>query len=84
MYNISMIESKYLVFKRIDIPGRKTPVFEIYNKSDECIGLIALHPAWRKFVFYPSSDTIFDAACLSDIIIQMNDATAEWKAGLKK
>ena len=78
------MESKYLIFTRIDIPGRKTPVYEIYNKSDECLGIIALHPAWRKFVFYPAEDSMFDISCLSDIMEQLKEATSEWRAGLKK
>ncbi len=79
-----MVESKYLVFKRVDIFGRKTPVFEVDTKAGECLGLIRFHPAWHKFAFFPARNTLFDATCLSDIMMQLNDATAEWNAGVKK
>ncbi len=79
-----MADSKYLVFIKKQLFGRKTPTYTVENKSGEYLGLITFNPAWRKFVFNPASDTIFDAACLSDIIIKLNDATAEWRASLKK
>ena len=75
-----MVESKYLVFKEVEITGRKTPVYEVKNKSDEYLGYIIFRPSWRKFVFVPAKDTLFDANCLSDIIIKLNDLTAEWRA----
>ena len=79
-----MEDSKYLVFIKKQLFGRKTPTYTIKNKSGEYLGLITFNPAWRKFVFNPAPDTIFDAACLSDIIIKLNDATAEWRPGLKE
>jgi len=79
-----MVESKYLNFVEVEVTGRKTPIYEVKNKSGEYLGYIIFRPSWRKFVFLPAKDTLFDAACLSDIIIQLNDAQVKWKAGLKK
>ena len=79
-----MVESKYLNFIKQEYPFRKTPVYEVQNKSGERLGGIMFYPAWRKFVFNPAADTLFDANCLSDIIIKLNDLTAEWRTSLKK
>ena len=78
------MESKYLNFIKQDVPT-KTSLYKVENKSGEYLGTIRFWPAWRKYIFIPrSSDLIFDSSCLSDITVELNNLTAEWKNSLKK
>lgn len=83
-----MTESTYLKFEKQDRPGKKLPIYIVKNKTTDFeLGVVKFCGAWRKFVFNPNNewyDLIFDANCLSDIIIFLNDLTAEWRASLKK
>ena len=79
------MESKYLIFEKQMVVGRKTPIYMIYSKSDETpLGRIIFWPAWRKYVFEPTDNTIFDSNCLIDILNKLNEATTEWKESLKQ
>lgn len=63
---------KYIVFKKEFIKGRKTPIVTIHSaKDDTLLGDIRWWSAWRKYVFCPDGDTIFDAKCLSEIELYM-------------
>jgi len=77
------MESKYLVFEKETIHGRKTPVYYVRNKSGETLGHIYFYPAWRKYVFTSYAEIIYDQSCLTDIISFMAEAQAEWRASLK-
>jgi len=74
----------YLVFKKENIEGRKTPIVKIYNKSDEYLGIIYFYPAWRKYVFQSANDIIFDKGCLTDILNEINILQDEWRQSLKR
>lgn len=61
--------SKWLEFKELPNEGRKTKVFGIRNKrTDFQLGHILWHTGFRKYAFYPTSNTVFDPQCLEDII----------------
>lgn len=80
-----MAESKYLKFEKYTIPGRKTSLYDVKNKNTlERLGTIYFYPGWRKFVFEPLPEIIFDNNCLIDISNQIAILTAEWRASLKK
>jgi len=74
----------YLVFDKRTIQGRKTPIFDVSNKSGILLGSIRFYPAWRKYVFEPVGDTVFDAGCLNEIISFMQERQREWRDGLGK
>ena len=69
----------FLNFIRHDLPSRKTPKVHVENKSGESLGVILFYPNWRRFVFCPSTDTIFDSSCLSDIKSEVDRLQDEWK-----
>ena len=78
------MESKYLVFDKYTIPGRKTPVYEVKNKNSlESLGAIYFYPVWRKYVFESNPEIIYDINCLTDISTFIQEIQAEWKASLK-
>ncbi len=74
-------ESKYLVYRLVTEPKRKTPIIFVCNKSSEELGQIRFYPQWRKFVFYPEADTLFDSNCLEDIISTINLIQQMWING---
>ena len=74
-------ESKYLVYHSVILPKRKTPIVFVCNKSSEELGQIRFYPQWRRFVFYPKADTLFDSNCLEDIIFTINLIQQMWING---
>lgn len=74
-------ESKYLVYQSVTLPKRKTPIIFVCNKLNEELGQIRFYPQWRKFVFYPKADTLFDSNCLEDIIFTINLIQQMWING---
>ena len=77
------MESKFLTFSKVEVKGRKTPIFIVRNKNNfVLLGQINFYPQWRKYVFEPSEDVIFDTSCLKDIISFMEEQQKEWKESL--
>ena len=80
-----MNESNYLIFEKHTIPNHKLPIYTVKNKQSNCkLGTIKFYGAWRKFVFEPVENVIFDASCLNDIITFLNNKTTDWRNSLKK
>lgn len=51
--------------KRLD---RKTDIWDVFSKTGHYpLGGIKWYPAWRKYCFYPESQTVFDSYCLDEI-----------------
>ena len=61
--------------------GKKLPQYVLCNKKDLFIhlGMIKWYGAWRKFCFYPISDTIWDNKCLEQLLNFINDYNSNWK-----
>ena len=46
----------------------KTCIWFVKSRGNSVpLGQVRWYGAWRKYVFYPSHDTLFDYACLQDI-----------------
>ena len=60
-----------------------TDIYEVtVNNSTSLftiLGRIAWKGTWRKYCFYPSDDTVFDAQCLQKILLFCTDKTLEHK-----
>lgn len=53
---------------------RKTKIFELCSKSSNVgLGMIYYYPAWRRFVFAPDNEAMFDPRCLEDIVKFLNE-----------
>jgi len=49
-------------------PKPKTKVWWVVNKyENNCIGNIGWFGRWRKYSFFPKSDTVFEEVCLREI-----------------
>jgi hypothetical protein len=59
--------SKYLFFTLVK-RGEKTNDYLVTSLSDGgVLGRIRWHAPWRRYAFFPPSETMFDAACLDQI-----------------
>ena len=62
-------ETNFIRFVRLDRPKKhKTDIVQILNSNDELLGEIKWYANWRKYCFFPSSDVLFDAICLENIL----------------
>ena len=67
-----MIEEKGWVIFQKDVgyaKKHKTQYFTVKTKSSlEEIGHISWYGQWRKYVFFPDENTLYDSGCLKDIV----------------
>lgn len=61
--------SEFLEFRETaPEPGKKTKLWDVLAKRDQgFLGRIGYYPQWRKYIFAPGAQTLFDAKCLADI-----------------
>jgi len=45
----------------------KTRVFTVVSKEEDMLGWIKWFGRWRKYVFFPEKDTVYECDCLEDI-----------------
>lgn len=77
--------TNWLEFISIGIPAkRKMAVYNVRNQvANHHIGVIYWYGGFRKYVFEPSSEIIFDANCLREISAFLDDLMMEWKQNQK-
>lgn len=79
-----MAERTYLRFSEIATePGRKTKVWHVIGANHIVLGRVAFWAHWRRYVFFPGSDKLFDASCMSQISVFLSNETGKWREGLK-
>ena len=61
-----MTESKYVDFDEL-IWGGKTTKAYVRTKDETVIGIVKWYPAWRRYCFFPDSETLYDSQCMKDI-----------------
>lgn len=68
-------DGKYISVKLSHLtPSRKTAVYQVSNKQNIPLGLVSYRSAWRKYVFLPDTNTMFDETCLSEVSAFLNYA----------
>lgn len=78
------VESEFLEFRPAKVrPGIKTKWWTVWSKSGSLLGNIRFHSPWRKYVFHPDGDTMFDASCMRDIVSFLVVQTREWQTEVK-
>lgn len=61
-------KNRYLQFDLTEM-NPKTMVYSVLSAaSNELLGHIKWHNSWRKYVFFPLENTMFDSFCLSVIV----------------
>lgn len=77
-------ETEYLRFREVPSPGLKTKVWTVESKNQgSVLGLVRWFGRWRQYVFEPSTGTLFNNGCLSDIETFLDDAQSEWRESKK-
>jgi hypothetical protein len=76
-----MKKSEYLEFVEFETHSRKTRGWEVRSvNSHALLGTIAWYPAWRQYVIWPETQTLFNHECLTRIaafLFQRNRDHAE-------
>jgi hypothetical protein len=77
-------------FIHFDLQSRhelKTKVWVVWSGKEGFegneLGEVKFYPQWRKYSFFPASQTLFEHVCLRDIAEFCEEATAEWRKSLK-
>lgn len=63
-------------------PNRKTDIYGVLINDTSLLplGKIKWYPPWRKFAFFPISDTIYENVCLKEIAGFIEKLMVERKA----
>ncbi len=63
-------------------PKRKTHTWIVRSGDGrDYLGRVEFWPHWRRYVFAPYADAVFDATCLIEVAAYCDAATADWKRG---
>lgn len=49
--------------------------------SKEVIGFIKWYGPWRRYCFFPGTDTVWDSNCLGEIKAYLDECNENYKAG---
>lgn len=72
---LSFEESKSVAKNRI------SKVFNVTSRTNGShLGRVYFRPQWRKYVFEPASNTLYDAVCLSQIAGFCDGQTDAWRS----
>ena len=70
--NQPKFETKWLTFRKMYLPKKKTETWEITSKGHDTLGFIKWYAPWRCYSFFPCSSTIFNSTCIKDILDFIN------------
>lgn len=66
----------FLHFKFIQTSeSGKTDIWHVLSQDHIRLGMITWHSHWRKYVFYPEDETLYDPKCLREIAEFMENET---------
>ena len=78
--NKVVYEGNYFVITEKKLEGRKTPILNIIGLYGDDLGEIKWYGAWRKFCFYPNSNTIWDNKCLEELLNFITEYNSKWRS----
>lgn len=72
---------KYITITQSGLsPSGKTKVFRVDSKEAGFeIGYVRFYPKWRKYVYEPLDDTIYEQVCLREIASFIEQETITWR-----
>jgi len=81
----SFSEGKYIYFRNFgQFRNKKTNTYEVSAKQDNLVlGVINWYARWRKYVFEPTPNTIYEEHCLRDIAEFCESETKKHKESLR-
>jgi hypothetical protein len=71
--------NKYLKFEEKLSESGKTKRLTVFAMNDIALGSISWHGPWRKYVFFPNPQTLFDPYCLTEVVEKLKDLQKEHK-----
>ncbi len=73
--------AKWIEFRDVSehFPARKTRTWAVLPKAQPgaVLGRVEWYPGWRKYVFAPEADTVYEQDCLRDIAAFCEQQTRE-------
>lgn len=60
-------QTKFLNFTELPATG-KTRIIGVGNNSGEKLALIKWSTGWRRYVFHPMPETVYDTKCMNEIM----------------
>lgn len=61
------------------IKGQKTSIYNIINNKFEMIGKIKWQGSFRKYAFFPETNTVWDNKCLLEVIDVLDDINKKYR-----
>jgi hypothetical protein len=75
--------TRYLRFEQIHRPKRVTMTWAVVSQSSSVkLGEIRWHSPWRQYVFFPSSETLFNIECMVTICDRIQ-TLMRWRRNVK-
>lgn len=76
------VKASYIEFVALGIPPRKsTQLWNVVAKGGNGIlGQVKWFSRWRKYTFFPMSNTAFEGTCMREISAFIEDRTKEHRA----
>lgn len=75
------MKGPWIKFAEVDLKdGRKTKVWAVLTLDGRtCLGRVGWYPAWRRYVYAPHKDTLYEQDCLRLIATFCEGKTADRK-----
>ena len=73
------IGTEFLMFVKWKFSHKKTFDITVKNRDFEVLGRIYYHNHWRRYIFEPKAEKIFDSKCLKDITKYIDDLMEDRK-----
>ena len=73
------VEGKWIYFGKLDMPERKTEVWQVISKHGGFLGGVKWFGRWRTYSFYPEPETIYEDDCLMEIANFIKDLMEKQK-----
>lgn len=70
------VNKEYIKFIEIEVKS-KTSVWQITGNDGNVLGHVKWYAPWRRYCFFPASNSLFDRSCLNDIYQFILELTLE-------
>ena len=71
--------TEYLHYQKFRWSNKKTCNVTISSIYGGRLGQIKWYPGWRRYAFFPDSETLYDSSCLKDIQNYIDELMVEHK-----
>ncbi len=80
VYPKPVMDGRFIRILEVAPGGRKTKRFRVDSKEGGYeISYVYFYPKWRKYVFEPLPDTVYEEVCMREIAQFIEDQTKRWR-----